>query len=130
MGLKIESGAITSTTVSNAIVPVIVSAAQNAVSTTAAVGVANYNTTLTTVGAEIVPTLANGAITGQLKRVQMIVDGGFNAVLTPATAFNGGATTITFADVGDTVELMWNGSAWQVLALYNLVDGATAPALA
>lgn len=130
MGLKIEAGAITSTTVSNAIVPVIIAASQNAVSTTAAVGVANYNTTLTTVGAEIVPTLANGTITGQLKRVQMIVDGGFNAVLTPATAFNGGATTITFADVGDVAELMWNGTAWQVLALYNLVDGATAPILA
>ena len=130
MTLVVAYNGITSSTVSNAIVPVIIGAAQNAVSTTAAVGVANYNTTLTTVGAEIVPTLANGAITGQLKRVQMIVDGGFNAVLTPATAFAGGATTITFADVGDTCELMWNGTAWQVLALYNIVDGATAPALA
>lgn len=125
--MKIEKLAITSPDVANIIVPVICSGAPNAISTTAACGITNYNTTLTTVGAEITPTLADSTVTGQLRRFQMIVDGGFNAVLTPATAFQGGATIITFADVGDTAELMWNGSAWQILALYNIVDGATAP---
>lgn len=125
--MKIEKLAITSPDVSNAIVPVIVSGAQNAVATTTACGVANYNTTLTTTSAEITPTLADGAITGQLRRFQFIADGSHDAVLTPATAFQGGATIITFADVGDVAELMWNGSAWQILALYNIVDGETAP---
>lgn len=125
--MKVEKLAITSPDVSNGIVPTIVSGAQNAINSTAACGITNYYTTLTSVGAEIAPTLADGALTGQLRKFQFIVDGGFNVVLTPATAFQGGATIITFADVGDTAELMWNGSAWQILALYNCADGATAP---
>lgn len=125
--MKIEKLAITSPDVSNIIVPVICSGAQNAISTTAACGITNYNTTLTTTGAQIVPTLADSTVTGQLRRFQMIADGGFDAVLTPATAFQGGGTIITFADVGDTAEVMWNGSAWQILALHNCADGATAP---
>src|SRR3990167_485853 len=128
--MKIEKLAITSPDVSNGIVPTIVSGAPNAVSTTAACGITNYNTTLATAGAGITPTLADSTVTGQLRRFQMITDGGFDAVLTPATAFQGGATTITFADVGDTAELMWNGAAWQILALYNCADGATAPVAA
>lgn len=128
--MKVEKLGITSPDVSNGIVPQIVSGAQNAVSSSAACGVANYNTTLTTTGAGIVPTLADGVLIGQLRRFQMIADGGFDAVLTPATAFQGGATTITFADVGDVAELMWNGTAWQIIALYNIADGATAPVAA
>jgi len=113
-------------TVANGISPFFFSAAQDAVSDTAACSVANYNTTLTTTTASV-PTLANGTMTGQVKRIQMIVDVG-DSVLTPAT-LNGG-TTITYADVGDTAELMWDGDGWQVIALYNIVDGATAPVLA
>jgi len=125
--MKIEKLAITSPDVSNGIVPMIVSGAQNAIGTSAACGITNYNTTLATSGSAITPTLADGALTGQLRRFQMITDSGHDATLTPATAFQGGATTITFADVGDTAELMWNGAAWQILALYNCADGATAP---
>ncbi len=128
--MEVKKLGITSPDVTNGITQQIVSGAQNAISTTAACGVTNYNTTLTTTGAGIVPTLADGALIGQLRRFQMIADGGFDAVLTPATAFAGGATTITFADVGDVAELMWNGSAWQILALYNVADGATAPVAA
>lgn len=128
--MKIEKLAITSPDVSNAIVPVIISGAQNAVTTTAACGITNYNTTLSTVGSATVPTLADSTLTGQLRRFQMIADSGHDAVLTPATAFQGGGTIITFADVGDVAELMWNGSAWQILALYNCADGATAPVAA
>lgn len=125
--MKIEKLAITSPDVSNIIVPVICSGAANAISTTAACGITNYNTTLATGGQAIAPTLADSTVTGQIRRFQMITDGGFDAVLTPATAFQGGATIITFADVGDVAEVMWNGAAWQILALYNCADGATAP---
>jgi len=113
--------------VANGFAPFIVSAAPDAVTDTAAVSVANYYSTLTTTGAAV-PTLADGTIIGQLKKIQMIVDGPGDAVLTPAN-LNGG-TTVTFADVGDTAELLWDGTGWQVLALYNIVDGATAPVLA
>jgi len=127
--MKIEKLAITSPDIENCIVHMIIAASQNAVTTTAECGVANYNTTLATTSADIAPTLANGVVTGQIRRFQMIADGGHDAVLTPATAFHGGSTIITFADVGDVAEMVWNGTSWQVLALYNLVDGATAPVL-
>ena len=107
------------------VIPVMLAAAMDSVTDTAACSVANYFSTLTTTTSSI-PTLANG-VEGQIKKIQMIVDAG-NAVLTPATLTGG--TTITFADVGDVAELMYTGGSWQVVALYNTVDGATAPVLA
>ena len=86
----------------------------------------SYNTTIDTSGA-IAITLADGTYRGQPKRMQMIADAGA-ATLTPVS-LNGG-TTITFEDVGDVAEVYWDGSNWQVIALYNIVDGATAPTLA
>ncbi len=121
-----SANGFTSNDVANSLAGFMISAAQDAVTDTAAVSIANYYSTLTTTTASV-PTLADSTATGQLKKIQMIVDAG-DAVLTP-TSLNGG-TTITFADVGDTAELQWDGSAWQVLALYNIVDGATAPVLA
>jgi len=56
----------------------------------------------------------------------MIVDGGDDVVT--VTSLSGG-TIITFADVGDVAELMWNGTNWIAIALYNNADGATAPVL-
>ena len=103
----------------------ILSAAMSATTDTAAVSVANYYTTLTTTGAAV-PTLADG-YEGQLKKIQMIVDVG-DAVLTPANL--AGGTTITFADVGDTAELVFTAGEWYVIALYNIADGVTAPVLA
>ena len=58
----------------------------------------------------------------------MIVDGPGDAVLTPANLTGG--TTITYADVGDVAELKFTAGSWVVIALYNIVDGATAPVLA
>ena len=104
---------------------IMLPAAPDAITDSAACSVANYFTTLTTTAAAV-PTLADG-VHGQVKKIQMIVDAG-NAVLTP-TNLTGG-TTITFADVGDVAELMFNSGSWQVMALYNVVDGSTAPVLA
>lgn len=125
------SGAVVSTAgfttgLTNEVVPVVLSAAQDAVTDTAAISVANYYSTLTTTTASV-PTLSDATTKGQVKKIQMIVDAG-DSVVTPAN-LNGGAT-ITFADVGDTAELIWDGAGWQVTALYNVVDGATAPVLA
>lgn len=112
--------------VSNSIVPLFISSALTTTTDTAAVVLTSTFTNLVTTGAAV-PTLADSTLTGQFKKIQFITDAG-DAVLTPTT-LNGG-TTITFADIGDTAELMWDGSGWQVLALYNVADGTTAPVLA
>lgn len=106
----------------NGIVPLEYAAVQNAVSTATAIGVVSYNTTIDSTTGPLALTLAAGTFKGQRRRVQMIVDNG-DATLT----FNGTAT-IVFADVGDVAELIYTGAAWVPVALYNIVDGATAPA--
>jgi len=93
---------------------------QQALTAAGAVNITSYYTTVATSGA-IALTLADSTVKGQVKKVQMITDGG-DATLT----FNG-TSTVVFADVGDTVELVWNGSDWIPVALYNCADGATAP---
>jgi len=112
--------------ISNSIVPLFISSAATTTTDTAAVVLTSTFTNLVTTTASV-PTLADSTLKGQFKKVQFITDVG-DAVLTPTT-LNGG-TTITFADIGDTAELMWDGSGWQVLALYNVADGTTAPVLA
>tara|TARA_R110000868_G_scaffold153905_3_gene379869 strand:- start:476 stop:1186 length:711 start_codon:yes stop_codon:yes gene_type:complete len=65
---------------------------------------------LNTTSAAQALTLANGTVIGQVKYVSMTVFGaGNNAVLTPANL--AGYTTITFNSVGDTVSLVWGGTA-------------------
>jgi len=102
------------------------SAAPQALSGAGAVTVTQYKTNVTTTGANAL-TLADGTFLGQRKGIQLIVDGG-DGTLTPANLTGG--TTITFADVGDRAELIWDGSSWVVIDLYNCADGATAPVLA
>lgn len=104
----------------------IPNAAQQALSGAGAATVTEYYTAWTTTSTDAL-TLADGTKIGQLKRIQLIVDGG-TGTLTP-TNLNGG-TTITFADAGDYVILLWDGSGWTAIALGNDADGATAPVLA
>ena len=69
---------------------------------------------LTTAGSGLAMTLANGVV-GQIKIITMVVDGGGTATLTPATFANG--TTIAFADVNDTVMLVYaNTIGWVVVS--------------
>ena len=100
--------------------------AQQLLTDAGAVDVVAFNTLLTTTTASAI-TLADGTYRGQRKRIQMIVDVG-TATLTPAN-LNGG-TTIAFADVGAVAELLWDGSAWQAIALYSVLGGALIPTLA
>ena len=58
--------------------------------------------------------LANGN-NGQVKIITMIDDGG-DSVITPTSL--AGGTTITFADVGDTVTLCFTNSTWVVVSNY------------
>ena len=62
----------------------------------------NLITELTTTGANAL-TLADGTTSGQIKIVNMIVDG--DGTLTPTTFANG--TTITFDAVGESATLVW-----------------------
>lgn len=85
-----------------------------AASTGGAISVTNYLTTINTDAGGDAFTLANGTQPGQMKKILLVVDGGGNGVVTPATAFAGG-TTATFGDAGDYLILQWSGSAWLVL---------------
>ena len=64
--------------------------------------------------------LGAGSVKNQLKKIQLIVDGG-DLVLTVAGMVGG--NTITFADAGDTAVLQWNGKAWVPIELSNDADG-------
>lgn len=122
----VMTAAVSITGQGSTVVPVIPIAAQQALSGPGAINVTTYYTAWTTTGADA-GTLANGAQKGQLKKIQLIVDGG-DGTLTP-TSLSGG-TTITFADAGDFAVLCWNGTAWVAVELGNAADGATAPVLA
>ena len=85
-----------------------------AISTSVAVDITSAVTTIATGGGGIAGALADGAI-GQLKVITMITDGGGNYVCTPATL--NGYATLTFADDGDSVVLMWVAVAgWCIIA--------------
>ena len=78
----------------------------------------NLVTELTTTGANAL-TLADGTTSGQVKIVNMIVDGG-DGTLTPVTFANG--TTITFDAVAESATLVWNSTIGWVATS---VQGAT-----
>ena len=83
-----------------------------------AVDLTNLVTELTTTGADAL-TLADGTTSGQVKIVNMIVDGG-NGTLTPTTFANG--TNITFDAVAESATLVWNSTiGW----IATSVQGAT-----
>lgn len=114
-------------TTNQRIVPFFWAWAQATPAPAAAIPLTNYFSTLDTTAGATTQTLAASTIVGQVKKIQMIVDGGDDVVT--VTSLSGG-TTITFADVGDVAELMWNGTNWIAIALYNCADGATAPVIA
>ena len=97
-----------------------------ALSGAGAANITTFYTAWTTTGADA-GTLADGSVVGQLKKIQLIVDGG-DGTLTPSNL--SGGTTITFADAGDYAVLVWDGANWFALELGNDADGATAPVLA
>lgn len=86
-------------------------APQQTISGPGAINVTSWLTNMTTTGADAY-TLANGSVIGQKKRINMVVDGG-DGTLTPTSLAS--ATTITFNDAGDFVELLWDGTAWNII---------------
>jgi len=114
------TGKIASSASATTVAPFVPMAVGQALTGSGAITLTEYYSTWNTTGGGA-GTLADSTVIGQVKKVQMIVDGG-DGTLT----FNTNAT-IVFADVGDVAELIWDGSDWLPIALYNLVDGATAP---
>ena len=86
--------------------------------TTEAVDVATSVSHINTTAGTHAGTIANGT-NGQIKVITMIVDGG-NSVISPSGSNASGWTSITFADVGDTVTLIFTNSKWHVLASYGV----------
>jgi hypothetical protein len=78
-----------------------------------AISVTNYLTTINTDAGGDTFTLADGSVIGQMKKILLVVDGGGNAVITPANLAAG--TTITMNDAADFVILQWNGTEWVVI---------------
>ena len=84
-----------------------------------AVDLTNLVTELTTTGANAL-TLADGTTSGQVKIINMIVDGGGTATVTPVTFASG--TTVAFDAVAESVTLVWNSTIGWVATS---VNGAT-----
>jgi hypothetical protein len=68
----------------------------------------NLVTELTTGAGAAAVTLADGTTSGQVKIINMIVDGGGTATVTPATFASG--TSIAFDAVAESVTLVWNSA--------------------
>lgn len=110
------------------LVPVVLGGTPQDITGSGAGSVAVTKTNWTTGAGAAAGTLANGTVIGQTKTVLMVVDGGGDLTLTPASFADG--TDITFADAGDAADLIWDGAAWNVVDLYNTVDGVSAPVVA
>jgi hypothetical protein len=108
------------------IAPFYPTASPAALSGAGAISFISYYTPWSTTGADAA-TLGDGEAIGQMKKIQMILDGG-DGTLTPTTLANG--TTITFADIGDYAILQWSATGWVELELGNQIDGRTGPVMA
>ena len=102
------------------LVPCMPDAALETVSDAGAASVACYHTQwTTTVAADL--TLAAGTVQGQLKKITLVVDAG-DGTLTIADPISAALDVVVFADAGDMIELIWNGSAWRVLSMQGATD--------
>lgn len=98
-------------------VPTAIIATPQALSGAGAVNLTTTSTHYTSTGGAQALTLANGTA-GQFKRIVHSVDGG-SGVLTPTSAI--GYTTITFTNVGDSVDLEYTAAGWAIVG----INGAT-----
>ena len=105
------TGAITT----NASYGATITGGVQALSGAGAADLTNLVTELTTGAGAAAVTLANGTTAGQIKIITMVVDGGGTATVTPATFANG--ANLAFADVNDTVMLVWaNTIGWVIVS--------------
>ena len=116
----ITKNATTGAITSNAAYNKAIRGGVQALSGAGAADTVNLITELTTGGGAAAVTLADGTTSGQMKIINMIVDGGGTATVTPTTFANG--STIAFDAVAESVTLVWNSSIGWVATS---VNGAT-----
>ena len=116
----ITKNATTGAITSNASYNKAIRGGVQALSGAGAADTVNLITELTTAGGAAAVTLADGTTSGQMKIINMIVDGGGTATVTPTTFANG--STIAFDAVGESVTLVWNSTVGWVASS---VNGAT-----
>lgn len=94
-------------------------------SASGAISVASYLTFITIDGTKAY-SIAAGTAVGQLKKIMCTA-----AINTPAGTLtitnpvDGNTNSVAFSALGDTLDLMWNGSAWRILGAYNVASGDT-----
>ena len=116
----ITKNATTGAITSNAAYNKAIRGGVQALSGAGAADTVNLITELTTAGGAAAVTLADGTTSGQMKIINMIVDGGGTATVTPTTFANG--STIAFDAVVESVTLVWNSTIGWVATS---VNGAT-----
>jgi|TARA_A100001388_G_C28523981_1_gene382378 hypothetical protein len=116
----ITKNATTGAITSNAAYNKAIRGGVQALSGAGAADTVNLITELTTAGGAAAVTLADGTTSGQMKIINMIVDGGGTATVTPTTFANG--STIAFDAVAESVTLVWNSTIGWVATS---VNGAT-----
>ena len=115
----VTKNATTGVFTTNATYNATITGGVQALSGAGAADLTNLVTELTTAAGAAAVTLADGSTSGQVKIINMIVDGG-DGTLTPVTFANG--TTITFDAVAESATLVWNSTIGWVATS---VQGAT-----
>ena len=111
----ITKNATTGAVTTNASYGKTITGGVQALSGAGAADVTNLVTELTTGAGAAAVTLADGTTAGQIKIITMVVDGGGTATVTPTTFANG--STLAFADVNDTVCLVWASTiGWVIVS--------------
>ena len=105
-----DTGAITT----NATYGATITGGVQSLSGAGAVDLTNLVTELTTAAGAAAVTLADGTTSGQIKIINMIVDGGGTATVTPVTFASG--TTLAFDAVAESATLVWNSTIGWVLS--------------
>lgn len=116
MPLSLLSGA----TPTGQLSPVYLNAANQSLSGSGAVNITSSLTLYTSSVGPDALTLADGTITGQMKTVVHVVDGG-SGVLTPATFEDG--TDVTFTNAGESWTGIWTGTTWRTVNVVGAVIG-------
>ena len=112
---SITKNATTGAITTNASYGKTITGGVQALSGAGAADVTNLVTELTTGAGAAAVTLADGTTVGQMKIITMVVDGGGTATVTPTTFANG--TSMAFADVNDTVCLVWASTiGWVIVS--------------
>ena len=108
-GVLIKDGSITHSSLASMQMGWFNVAAQQAITSNGAIATTSYYTTMNTTGGAKAYTLANASLKGQLKKIYFLTDDG-NAVITGT--FPGVNNTLTFANAGEYVVLIWTGTSW------------------